>query len=173
MYNWITLLCTWNFVRQLYINNICIYVYLLLLYIYFLYINIKKKKIKCIDHIWATVSTSCESQKENLEVLMLLKLLRTYKLMCMPREWRLASGRSKNRSWKGIHQGSPVHFKAPRNEERLLFRNGLITCSTLNSDTPSQIHIFKCFPTPFPRWWYLGVMAFSRRHSEDNQPCPI
>jgi len=129
MYNWITLLCTWNFVRQLYINNICIYVYLLLLYIYFLYINIKKKKIKCIDHIWATVSTSCESQKENLEVLMLLKLLRTYKLMCMPREWRLASGRSKNRSWKGIHQGSPVHFKAPRIEERLLFMTGLITPS--------------------------------------------
>ena len=46
-------------------------------YIYFLYIyKYKEKKINCIDHIWATVSTFCERQKENLEVLMLLKLLR-------------------------------------------------------------------------------------------------
>ena len=68
----------------------------------------------------------------------------------MPREWRLESGRSKNRSGKGIHRGSPIPFKAPRSEERLLFMTGLITCSTLNSDTPSQIHILNVYPLHLP-----------------------
>ena len=82
MYNVITLLCTWNFVSQLYINSTYIYTHThifiyLLIYLFSLYIcKYKEKKIKCIDHIWTTVSTSCERQKETLQVLMLLKLLR-------------------------------------------------------------------------------------------------
>ena len=74
----------------------------------------KEKKIKCIDHIWATVSTSCERQKENLEVLMLLKLLRkehTSWHVCLENgDWRV----------EGVKIGAEKGFiRAPQFTSRL------------------------------------------------------
>ena len=57
---------------------------------------------------------------------------------------------------KGSHQGSPIHFKIPRSEERLLFMTGLSTCSALKWDYPTPPKFTST--TPGDGTWELGPL---------------